>query len=165
MKSSKILVLVTTTLAVFGIGHVRALIAHGQFGCAMAAAQSWDDGTSGADDAAAEPDKAPPPNVAGDWEGEIEDLDFGDSAIDVEFNQKGTKLSGSFDCDFGGGPIKGSINGDGDVKLNMKAGKGGCHLNAVGQETTPGEIQMTYQVKSCKGSKKDHGTIDIFLLP
>jgi len=164
MKSSKMMVMVTTTLAVFGIGHVRALIAHGQFGCAVAAAQSWDDGSSEADDAAAEPDKkAPPPNIAGEWSGELEDSIFGDYAIALEINQKGNKLSGQWSSafDLAATTINGSINGNGDLKLKMKAGPKGCRLVAVGQLVTETEIMMTYKVVSCKGIKKDHGFFDI----
>ena len=175
MKLSKTLMILMTTLAVFGIGHVRALVAHGQFGCAVAAAQSWDGGSSAADDDAAAPDddaaaapdkhKAPPPDVAGDWEGELDDNELGFSSIDVGINQKGTKLSGDWESDFGGSKFKGSINGAGDIKMNLKAGKGGCHLAAIGQLVTEGEIELTYKVKSCKGVHKDFGSIDIFELP
>ena len=168
MKSSKIMVIVTTALAVFGIGHVRMLIAHGQFGCAVAAAQSWDDGSSAADDAAAEPDKkAPPPNIAGEWDGELEDSIFGGYTIALEIDQKGNKLSGQWSSafDLAATTIKGSIKGNGDLKMTLKAGRGGCHLAAVGQLVTETEIMMTYKVVSCKGIKKDHGLIDISPVP
>jgi hypothetical protein len=170
MKLSKTLMILTTSLAVFGIGHVRALVAHGQFGCAVAAAQSWDGGAAdddAADDAAAAPDKhkLPPPDVAGDWEGELDDEDLGFSSIEMGINQKGTKLSGPWTSDFGGRKFTGSINGDGDIKMNLKAGGGGCHLAAVGQLVAPGEIILDYAVKSCKGvSKHDVGSITIFEL-
>ncbi len=172
MKLSKTLMILTTSLAVFGIGHVRALVAHGQFGCAVASAASWDDGSSADDDAtapddAAAPDKhkLPPPDIAGDWEGELDDDFLGFSSIEMEINQKGTKIKGPWDSDFGGSKFTGSINGDGEVKMNLKAGKGGCHLSAVGQLVTVGEIEMTYVVKGCKGvPKHDFGSIDIFEL-
>jgi hypothetical protein len=160
MKLSKMLVLVTTTLAVFGIGHVRGLVTHGQFGCAVAAAQSWDDSSSD-DDTAAEPDKEFPPPVGGFWKGEIEDAELGEGDIVMEIEQKGTKLSGDWSSYFGGITFKGSINGDGDLKLNMKSGEGGCHLDAVGQLFDLDAIHMTYQFKSCDGFKKDHGNIDV----
>lgn len=174
MKLSKTLVILTTSLAVFGIGHVRALVAHGQFGCAVAAAGSWDDGSSAADDATAPDDdavapdkhKVPPPNIAGDWEGELDDDDLGFSSVELGINQKGTKLSGDWESDFGGSSFKGSINGAGDIKMNLKAGNHGCHLAAIGQLVTTGEIELTYKVKSCKGvSKHDIGSIDIFEEP
>jgi len=172
MKLSKILMILTTSLAVFGIGHVRALVAHGQFGCAVAAAASWDDGSS-ADDATAPDDdavapdkhKIPPPDVAGEWSGTIDDDFFGLGDIDMGINQKGSKLSGPWASDFGGISFKGSINSGGDIKLNMKAGKGGCHLAAVGGLVAEGEIELTYKVKSCKGSKHDGGFIQIFEEP
>lgn len=168
MKLSTIMLTVTTTLAVFGFGHVRALIAHGQFGCAVAAAQSWDDGGSSADDTAAEPDKkAPPPNIAGEWEGEVEDFIFGGYTIGMEIDQNGNKLSGQWDSafDLAATTIKGSIKSNGDLKMTLKAGPKGCHLAAVGQLVTENEIEMTYKVVSCKGIKKDHGTIDISPVP
>lgn len=171
MKLSKTLMILTTSLAVFGIGHVRALVAHGQFGCAVAAAQSWDGGAAddnaAPDDSAAAPDKVktPPPDIAGDWEGELDDDDLGFSSIELGINQKGTKISGPWTSDFGGTKFTGSINGAGDIKMNLKAGKG-CHLTAIGQLVTVGEIEMTYKVKNCKGvSKHDIGSIDIFELP
>ena len=173
MKLSKTLMILATSLAVFGIGHVRALVAHGQFGCAVAAAQSWDgggvdDGATAPDDDAVAPDKhkVPPPDIAGDWEGELDDDDLGFSSVELGINQKGTKLSGDWESDFGGSSFKGSINGAGDIKMNLKAGKGGCHLAAIGQLVTEGEIELTYKVKSCKGvSKHDIGSIDIFEEP
>ena len=173
MKLSKTLMILTTSLAVFGIGHVRALVAHGQFGCAVAAAGSWDDGSSpddatAPDDDAVAPDKhkVPPPNIAGDWEGELDDDDLGFSSVELGINQKGTKLSGDWESDFGGSSFKGSINGAGDIKMNLKAGNHGCHLAAIGQLVTTGEIELTYKVKSCKGvSKHDIGSIDIFEEP
>jgi opacity protein-like surface antigen len=171
MKLSKTLMILTTSLAVFGIGHVRALVAHGQFGCAVAAAQSWDSGaaaddSAAPDDSAASPDKikTPPPDIAGGWEGELDDNALGFSDTEFDINQKGTKLSGSWDSNFGGGGFKGSINGEGVVKMNLKAG-GHCRLAAVGELVTEGEIEMTYQLKTCKGFKHDHGTIDIFAVP
>jgi hypothetical protein len=52
--------IVTTLLAVFGIGHVRAFVTHGQFGCAAASAQqAWDDGSSDVAAAQNSPDKKP----------------------------------------------------------------------------------------------------------
>ena len=175
MKLSKTLMILTTSLAVFGIGHVRALVSHGQFGCAVASAASWDDGSSAADDDTTAPDddavapdkhKVPPPNIAGDWEGELDDDDLGFSSVEFGINQKGTKISGPWDSDFGGLKFKGSINGAGDIKMNLKAGKGGCHLAAIGQLVTEGEIELTYKVKGCKGvSKHDIGSIDIFEEP
>ena len=179
MKLSKTLVLATTTLAVFGIGHVRGLVTHGQFGCAVAAAQSWDDGSSAADDATTAPDddaaatpdkhKVPPPDIAGAWGGTVDDFDLGNGDIEMEISQKGTKLSGPWTSDFGDGEFtskfKGSINGDGDIKMNLKAGRGGCHLAAVGQLVTEGEIEMTYKVKSCKGTKHDFGSFQLFAAP
>jgi len=159
---------------VFGIGHVRALVAHGQFGRAVASAESWDDG-SPADDAATAPDddaatapdkhKVPPPNIAGAWGGTVFDNNLGDGGIEMDIHQKGTKLSGPWDSDFGGSKFKGSINGDGDIKMNLKAGKGGCHLAAVGQLVTEGEIELTYKLKSCKGNKGDFGSIQLFAAP
>jgi hypothetical protein len=171
MKLSKTLMILTTSLAV--IGHVRALVAHGQFGCAVASAASWDDGSSpddatAPDDDAVAPDKhkVPPPNIAGDWEGELDDDDLGFSSVELGINQKGTKLSGDWESDFGGSSFKGSINGAGDIKMNLKAGNHGCHLAAIGQLVTTGEIELTYKVKSCKGvSKHDIGSIDIFEEP
>ena len=173
MKLSKTLMILTTSLAVFGIVHVRALVAHGQFGCAVASAASWDDGSSpddatAPDDDAVAPDKhkVPPPNIAGDWEGELDDDDLGFSSVELGINQKGTKLSGDWESDFGGSSFKGSINGAGDIKMNLKAGNHGCHLAAIGQLVTTGEIELTYKVKSCKGvSKHDIGSIDIFEEP
>jgi hypothetical protein len=173
MKLSKTLMILTTSLAVFGVGHVRALVAHGQFGCAVASAASWDDGSSpddatAPDDDAVAPDKhkVPPPNIAGDWEGELDDDDLGFSSVELGINQKGTKLSGDWESDFGGSSFKGSINGAGDIKMNLKAGNHGCHLAAIGQLVTTGEIELTYKVKSCKGvSKHDIGSIDIFEEP
>ena len=173
MKLSKTLMILTTSLAVFGIGHVRALVAHGQFGCAVASAASWDDGSSpddatAPDDDAVAPDKhkVPPPDIAGDWEGELDDDDLGFSSVELGINQKGTKLSGDWESDFGGSSFKGSINGAGDIKMNLKAGNHGCHLAAIGQLVTTGEIELTYKVKSCKGvSKHDIGSIDIFEEP
>src|SRR6202044_957229 len=103
MKLSKTLMILTTILAVFGIGHVRALVAHGQFGCAVASAASWDDGSSAADDDAKAPDddavapdkhKVPPPNIAGDWEGELDDDDFHFSSDASFINQNDRKISG-----------------------------------------------------------------------
>jgi hypothetical protein len=173
MKLSKTLMILTTSLAVFGVGHVRALVAHGQFGCAVASAASWDDGSSpddatAPDDDAVAPDKhkVPPPDIAGDWEGELDDDDLGFSSVELGINQKGTKLSGDWESDFGGSSFKGSINGAGDIKMNLKAGNHGCHLAAIGQLVTTGEIELTYKVKSCKGvSKHDIGSIDIFEEP
>jgi|SRR5271156_2895646 len=173
MKLSKTLMILTTSLAVFGIGHVRALVAHGQFGCAVASAASWDDGSSpddatAPDDDAVAPDKhkVPPPDIAGDWEGELDDNDLGFSDIELGINQKGTKIKGPWESDFGGSKFTGSINGAGEVKMKLKAGKGGCHLAAVGELVTVGEIEMTYVVKSCKGvPKHDFGSIDIFEEP
>jgi hypothetical protein len=176
MKLSKTLVLTATTLAVFGIGHVRALVTHGQFGCAVAAAASWDDGSSAADDDATAPDddaaatpdkhKVPPPDIAGAWGGTLDDFDLGDGGVEMEIKQKGTKLSGPWSSDFGGRKFTGSIDSDDDIKMNLKAGKGGCHLSAVGQLVTEGEIEMTYRVKSCKGvSKHDFGSIQLFAAP
>ena len=97
-------------------------------------------------------------------------FDLGNGDIEMEIGQKGTKLSGPWTYDFGDGEFtskfKGSINGDGDIKMNLKAGKGGCHLSAVGQLVTEGEIEMTYRVKSCKGvSKHDFGSIQLFAAP
>ena len=164
--------ILTTSLAVFGIGHVRALVAHGQFGCAVASAASWDDGSSRDDATAPDDDAVAPdkhkvqPDIAGDWEGELDDDDLGFSSVELGINQKGTKLSGDWESDFGGSSFKGSINGAGDIKMNLKAGNHGCHLAAIGQLVTTGEIEMTYKVKSCKGvSKHDIGSIDIFEEP
>jgi hypothetical protein len=172
MKLSKTFMILTTSLAVFGIGHMRALVAHGQFGCAVASAQSYNGGSSADDDAATAPDdavadkhKVPPPDIAGEWEGELDDNFFGFSPVDVGINQKGTKLSGSWDSDFGAGKITGSINGAGEIKMSLKDG-GSCHLQAVGELVTVGEIELTFKVKSCKGAPKhDFGSIDIFEEP
>ncbi len=56
--------LVTTLLAVFGIGHVRAFVTHGRFDCTVAAAQqSWDDDGAGDAEASSIPEKKTKPSV------------------------------------------------------------------------------------------------------
>jgi len=158
--------IVATLLAVFGIGHVRALVTHGQFGCAAASAQQdWDDGGSGAaesDEDSIEPEtKTPPPDVAGDWSGEADDVKNGISTIDVDIDQTGKKLSGTWSADFGGGTFKGSINGKDQLKANFKV-EAGCHITVVGLLVEPNEISGTYKWVGCgKSLKHDHGTFDI----
>ena len=158
MRSSKIMVIVTTAFAVFGIGHVRALIAHGQFGCAVAAALN--PGTT----AARRPTmplqnltrrlRHPTLPVSGkaNWKipySAVIQLLWGSI-------QNGNKLSGQWSSavDLAATTLKGSIDGNGDLKMTLKAGRGGCHLAAVGQLVTETEIMMTYKVVSCKGIKK-----------
>ena len=75
--------IVTALLAVFGIGHVRAFVTHGQFGCAVASAQQgWYDGDSGA----SESDNGPS-DVAGGAEltgqGEQNQVQCGRAHIDT----------------------------------------------------------------------------------
>ncbi len=119
---------------------------------------SWDDGSSAADDATTAPDddaaatpdkhKVPPPDIAGAWGGTWTISISATAMSSMEISQKGTKLSGPWTSDFGDGSslkFKGSINGDGDIKMNLKAGKGGCHLAAIGQLVTEGEIETDLQ--------------------
>ncbi|MGO8801673.1 hypothetical protein [Candidatus Binatus sp.] len=161
--------IVATLLAVFGIPHVRAFVTHGQFDCAAASAQQdWDDGGSGAaesDEASTEPaTKTPPPDITGEWSGELDDVDRGthDFSVDV-VDQKGAKVSGTWSGELGTGDWSGSINSEGDLKANFKI-EHGCHLKAVGMllDTTPAEISGTYKVENCgKALKHDHGTFEL----
>ena len=158
--------IVMALLAVFGIGHVRAFVTHGQFGCAVASAQQgWYDGDSGAsesDEDSTEPEKAKtPPDVAGDWSGELDDVEQGTHPFSLVVNQTGKKLSGTWNGEIGEGAFKGSINGEGEVKAKFTIEKG-CHLKAVGMLVAPDEISGSYKVQNCgKTFKHDHGTFDI----
>jgi hypothetical protein len=161
--------IVFTLTAVFGIGQVREFLMHGHLACATAAAQpGWSDDdssepASGPEEGSTETGKTktPPPDIAGDWSGELNDLDLGVDGVTVTIKQKGTKLKGSWNSDFGYGGISGTINSSGILKLYMKDG-GGCHLSAVGMLVESNEISATYQVKNCaKDVKGDHGTLDI----
>ncbi len=156
--------------AVFGIGRIREFLMHGQLACATAAAQpGWSDGASG-EEATLEPEegsdeaaktKTPPPDIEGDWSGALNDLDLGVDGVALTIKQKGTKLKGSWNSDFGYGGVSGTINSRGILKLDMRDG-GGCHLSAVGMLVGPNEIAATYKVKNCdKDVKGDHGTLDI----
>jgi hypothetical protein len=156
-------------IAVFGVGQIREFLMHGQLACATAAAQQgWSDGdrgeaTSGPEDGSAEAGKTkmPPPDIAGDWSGELNDLDLGVDGVTVTIKQKGTKLKGSWNSDFGYGGISGTIDSSGILKLDMKDG-GSCHLSAVGILVGSNEISATYKVKNCdKYVRGDHGTLDI----
>ncbi len=160
--------IVTTLLAVFGIGHIRALVTHGQFGCAVASAQEgWDDGGSGAsesDEVSTEPEKAKtPPDIAGVWSGTADDFKNGPSTISLDIAQNGKKLSGTYSADFGGGAFKGSINGKDVVKGTLKV-EAGCHITMVGLLIEPTEISGAYKWVNCgrdKTLKHDHGTFDV----
>ena len=158
--------IVTTMLAVFVVGHVRGFLTHGQFDCAAAAAQqSWNGGGAGdseADEVSTEPEKAPP-SVSGDWSGTTVDAQLGSGFFDIDIDQSGTKLSGTWDSKFSGGTVNftGSINRNGKVKFNLNDG-GHCHLSAVGMLVGSDEISCTYKVKSCSPAyKHDTGTIKI----
>jgi hypothetical protein len=161
--------IVFTLTAVFGIGQVREFLMYGQLACATAAAQpGWSDGDSS--EPASTPvegsteagkTKTPPPDIAGDWSGELNDLDLGVDGVTLTIKQKGTKLKGSWNSDFGYGGISGTINRSGILKLDMKDG-GGCHLSAVGMLVESNDISATYLVKNCaKDVKGDHGTLEI----
>src|SRR5271154_2514491 len=92
--------IVTTLLAIFGIGHVRSLVTHGNFGCAAVAAQG-DADDDGSGDSAADADtvteaekktKTPPPSVTGDWDGVLYN---GPTPYVMQLDitkQKGTKI-------------------------------------------------------------------------
>jgi len=158
--------IVTTLLAVFGIGHVRAFVTHGQFGCAAASAQQGsDDGGSGASESyevSTEPEKAKtPPDVAGDWSGEADDAKNGASTIDLHIDQNVKKLSGTWSAPFGDGSLNGSIDSEGAINTTLKV-EAGCHIKVVGLLVAAGEITGTYKWNSCgKSLKGDHGTFDI----
>ncbi len=96
----------TTLLAIFGIGHVRSLVTHGQLGCATVAAQDASDDDASADsatddDTATEPEKktkTPPPSVTGDWDGVLYN---GSTPYPMQLDvtkQKGTKISGTWNA-------------------------------------------------------------------
>jgi|SRR5208282_302917 len=161
--------IVTTLLAVFGLGHVRALVTHGQFGCAAAAAQQgWADGGSGdsePDEVSTEPEiRKTPPNVAGNYSGLVKDHKLGTGTIEMTIDQHPNwKLSGTWGSVFGGSTFTGSINyvaGDWVLKFLLKI-KGSCHLKATGMLVAPDEIAGPYEVENCKGYKGDFGTFDI----
>jgi len=166
------LAIVTTLLAIFGIGHVRALVTHGNFACAAVAAQdtSDDDGNGDSatgDDTSTEPEKktkTPPPSVAGVWDGALDDNGTGGSyPMEMEIKQKGKKLSGPWDASgFGGTTFTGSINSSGVMTWDMKLSRG-CHLAAALMLIEPDEISAMYKAKECKGLKGDTGTFYLFL--
>jgi|GEM_PF-1422198 len=159
--------IVATLLAVFGIGHVRALVTHGQFGCAAASAQQdRDDGGTGAsesDEASTEPEKAKtPPDIAGDWTGDVDDVVNGIRTFEVVIDQDGKKLSGTWSGAAVSGTFTGSINVAGAVKATLKI-VAGCNIALVGLLVEPTELTGTYKWNCSKDKtfRHDHGTFDI----
>jgi hypothetical protein len=155
--------IVMTLFAVFGLGHVRALVTHGQLGCAPAAAQEgWNVGGESAD--STEPDKSKaPPSVAGDWSGDIDDHIGGEGTIEFAIDQTGKNLSGTWSATFGGGDFTGTISSNGALKLDLSASSvTDCHLSAKGKLVGSDQIKGTYKVEDCGTEDKgDHGTFDI----
>ena len=121
-------------LAVFGIGHVRAFVTHGQFGCAAASAQqAWDDGDSvasesddGSSDVAAaqnSPDKASAIKFNGS--GAFDSTPTAPCSADHCFS-----ITGSVTTSFSGLGT-GDVAGDGTLdncKINKHAKKECCTL-------------------------------------
>ena len=160
--------IVTILLAVFGIGRVRALVANGHLGCAVAIAQEAPDDTGSDvdsdDDAATEPDsKPPPPSVIGDWDGVLYN---GASPYPMQLDitkQKGTKISGTWNASgyVGEASFKGTVNGNDVMTFDMKV-SGSCHLAGAGML---GDATITAMTKdeSCKGEKGTTGSFVVYM--
>jgi len=146
----------TALLAVFGIGHVRAFVTHGQFGCAVASAQEgWydsDSGASAADDGSS--DVAAAQNSP-------------DKASKIKFNGSGTfdttptmpcsadkcfSLTGSVTTSVSGLGT-GDVAGDGTLdncKINKHAKKECCTLTSTQTYSfADGDLDITFAGTIC----------------
>ena len=164
--------IVTTLLAIFGIGHVRSLVTHGNFGCAAVAAQDASDNDSSGDsatgdDTATEPEKktkTPPPSVKGDWDGVLYN---GPTPYVMQMDitkQNGTKISGTWNASGFVSEItfKGTVNGNDVMTFDLKV-EGKCHLAGAGMWETGPQITAMTKDESCKGEKGTTGSFVIYL--
>ncbi len=134
------------------VGRVGGLASNVGAGSAVAWAQ---DSTQGQP----ESKKSPPPDVAGSWCGSINDMDFGMGTINLDVNQKGANLSGSWSGTLGGsGTFKGKINGDA-ITATLKERDTKRKVAMVGTLVESGEVTGTYSIFGCKES--DGGSFDI----
>src|SRR5271170_5977249 len=87
----------------------------------FARSQSWTDSTDPSEDV-----KTPPPNLAGEWTGTVDDNGFGEAGLVLEISQVKSQISGTWDItnEFGGTIAAGSVNGKtGKVTFELKASK------------------------------------------
>jgi hypothetical protein len=87
----------------------------------FARAQSWTDSAEPSEDV-----KTPPPNLAGEWTGTINDKGFGDADLVLEISQVKSQISGTWNIidHFGGVIAAGSVNGKtGKVTFKLKVAK------------------------------------------
>jgi hypothetical protein len=87
----------------------------------FARAQSWTDSTDPTEDV-----KTPPPNLAGEWTGTVDDKGFGTADLVLEISQVKSQISGTWNIigEFGGVIAAGSVNGKtGKVTFKLKVSK------------------------------------------
>ena len=152
-------VLAGIVLATFAIGRVDSLAAHRGFGGSIVWAQSWDDLSHDAapQSGDSEPQTAPP-NIAGTWAGTLHDHLLGQGNLSFSIHQNGSKVSGRYSSDFGGGKLRGKIHSDGSivVTLHIISTCGlAAHAMVVGNEITG-----TYHAAGC--TRNDHGSFQVF---
>ena len=89
------------------------------FACAnIARAQGWSDVEESSPDT-----KSPPPNLAGQWTGSVDDSSFGPADLTLDISQRKSKLGGTWDISgFASGTIAaGTVNGNkGVVRFKFK---------------------------------------------
>ena len=145
-------------LASFAMAQAEGVGAHRGFGGSIAWAQSWDDSAEGD----AVDSRTPPPNVAGSYTGMASDHKFGMGAISIDLTQTGSKLSGTWSTDLGGGvsdePVSGKVRPNSKVHLKLTISHH-CSLNFQGIFEHGDEISGVYVASGCGSS--DHGAADV----
>ena len=146
-------------IALFVPGRFVQLIGHGQPWSGVAWAQDAADTDDSADVSAV---KVAPPDIAGDWTGQVDDDSLGVASFDVEIFQKHNKIKGSYTVGGDAGTYKGKIGSNGvTVTFSLKQVKSKCKIKAAGTLTEPApadqggaitdepEISGTYTAKKC----------------
>jgi hypothetical protein len=152
-----VFVIAVVFLSSFAMGRAQSLVAHKGFAGPAAYAQSWDDSAS-ADVA----DSHTPPNVSGSYTGMATDHKFGMGTISVDLTQTGSKLSGTWSTDLGGGvtdaPVSGKVRPNSKVHLKLTISHH-CSLNFQGIFENGDEISGVYVASGC--GSPDHGMADV----
>jgi hypothetical protein len=153
------------SIALFASGTVARFVGYGQSYGSLAWAQDATD-TDDTADVSTEP-AAKPPDIAGDWSGEVDDNNpaIGEASFSISVFQKKSKFRGDWETGFGGaGTFVGKIKADGETlsfKLKQKHSK--CKIRSEGMLVIPTaapdlvaqpEITGTYTTnKNCRGAE------------
>jgi hypothetical protein len=163
-------------IALFVPGRFVSLVGHSQPWSGVAWAQDATDTDDNSDVSAV---KVAPPDIAGNWTGQIDDNELGFATFEVDISQKHAKIKGTYTAGAAAGAFKGKIGSNGvTISFNLKQEKSKCRIKAAGTLTEPvpadqGEaivaqpqIVGTYTVnKKCADENLAGGSFTITLTP